>query len=813
MAGNQKIDALTLPNESGVDTTYDIDLPVDADISINSIVTAGDIKAGGIIYEGGTGENNKLQNKYQAKGNYVENSDPSATGKNGKIAQWAGAASLGYSDYTVQNLIDIAESRRTGYVTDTTNMPSLDTDTADVTVSLFKHKDGNAIALNKFNIGDAIYLLDTDIPDRWVSAINTTGSTVNSLVLTVLEGDIDLSSYSKNTHYHLFTGTAGSISVSGTYKKVTGVTISVGSGETPNYTPSGSVAVTRDTDVAVNTDTVYSITAVGTLPALQANGSDISELVVIDSVTNGEAMEVADQVVATNGIKAVSSAFTGNTTPVTTEAIGEQAPATYTPAGTVAAPTHNLGVDLAPDTTAANGTKYLEDVTFTAPSAGNTETVLTGVKGGGATPTNKYMKFSAGTTPAASASFSGTKTNSLVTNVTITEVSGTAKYLHASFVGSTTTFTGTFTPAGSVGLISGSESATGYVSYIESVGSVTATKGDYTPAGTVTLIDDNFTTTNVLTSINGGSGTFKGVRTTPGSGTSYRRLLTISHTHVAASAGNTAAAFTGISNTKPTFAGTKTNALVTSITQNASTVKYLHASFTGSADQAISVSGTPLGSVTLTSDDTAQGGISYISQVSGGSLTVTKGDYTPAGSVTLTPGTAPSLQLSDEAITGGQVFVSGITSIPAEANGTAVVLTSINAGSLVKTTKYLHPAITGAINAPAFSGTAVRLVNTASGSITNTPTAADTKTVKVVTKAGTHTSVQTKTLTWSKGTLPTKGTGQTVATSIKTQPVFSAAFTGSGVKLIATVSDADTTVSSSGTFTPQGTIGAAVEPS
>lgn len=56
-----KIDQLTVLNQQGVSTSYDIDLPADATPSIVSITTSGNANIGGSISEGGT----TLSEKYQ----------------------------------------------------------------------------------------------------------------------------------------------------------------------------------------------------------------------------------------------------------------------------------------------------------------------------------------------------------------------------------------------------------------------------------------------------------------------------------------------------------------------------------------------------------------------------------------------------------------------------------------------------------------------------------------------------------------------------------------------------------------------------
>jgi hypothetical protein len=138
----------------------------------------------------------------------------------------------------------------------------------------------------------------------------------------------------------------------------------------------------------------------------------------------------------------------------------------YTPAGSVS---------LGSNTTATSGVQYVESISSptniwygvsrTTSGSGRTarRTLVVNIDSDGVTATTKYFH----------PSFSGTKTNDLVTSVTPTSqylhtnVSLTKKYLHAAFSGSSTTSTGNFTPSGSV-----------------------------------TLNANNFTTTSVLASVN-----------------------------------------------------------------------------------------------------------------------------------------------------------------------------------------------------------------------------------------------------------------------------------------------------------------------
>ena len=60
------------------------------------------------------------------------------------------------------------------------------------------------------------------------------------------------------------------------------------------------------------------------------------------------------------------------------------------------------------------------------------------------------------------------------------------------------------------------------------------------------------------------------------------------------------------------------------------------------------------------------------------------------------------------------------------------------------------------------------------------------------------------TIAWDEGTLPTKGSNQTVATGIKSATATQPTFTGAGVRLTASFSGSATT--STGSYTPGGTV-------
>lgn len=97
----------------------------------------------------------------------------------------------------------------------------------------------------------------------------------------------------------------------------------------------------------------------------------------------------------------------------------------------------------------------------------------------------------------------------------------------------------------------------------------------------------------------------------------------------------------------------------------------------------------------------------------------------------------------------------------------------------------------GTVSQPTFTGTQgnVSVIGTSAGSVSNVEL--NTTTVNSITAVGTLPTftVSGETLTFTSGTLPTKGADTTVATSVQTQPAFTGAST-----------------TSTGTFTPAGTV-------
>lgn len=117
-----------------------------------------------------------------------------------------------------------------------------------------------------------------------------------------------------------------------------------------------------------------------------------------------------------------------------------------------------------------------------------------------------------------------------------------------------------------------------------------------------------------------------------------------------------------------------------------------------------------------------------------------------------------------------------------------------------------QPTFTGTQGNISVTGTPSGTISTGLGNANYTPAGEisnvelSTTTVNSITAVGTLPTftISGENLTFTPGTLPTKGENTTVATGVSTQP----AFTGTGANLIFTGSSTEST----GTFTPDGTV-------
>ena len=300
---------------------------------------------------------------------------------------------------------------------------------------------------------------------------------------------------------------------------------------------------------------------------------------------------------------------------------------------------------------------------------------------------------------------------------------------------------------------------------------------------------------------------------------------------------------------KPTFTGTQSivRGGVVSVTQGDPGPNWGqnqdHIYFTPSGtiehgsdiEEQLQIPYTPAGTIALTTSNknttvtTASGTATYtpagtVSQPSfTGTAATVSVSGSPSGSVTISTGTGssnykPAGTVSQPSFTGTAATVS----VSGSPNGSVTISTGTG-------TSNYKPA--GTVSQPSFTGTSASLsvVGTPSGSVTistasgisnytprgeiSAPTVSvsvNTATVNSITAVGTLPDLsmtvanENLTIAWDEGTLPTKGSNQTVATGIKSATATQPTFTGAGVRLTASFSGSATT--STGSYTPGGTV-------
>lgn len=185
-------------------------------------------------------------------------------------------------------------------------------------------------------------------------------------------------------------------------------------------------------------------------------------------------------------------------------------------------------------------------------------------------------------------------------------------------------------------------------------------------------------------------------------------------------------------------------------------------------------------------------------------------NYTPIGTVSTPKFTGKPVVLTTKIVPAGTVTVT-----TAAATG---------AGNYTPSGTISAPKFTGTAGAVTVSGVSAGTVTiaegtgtanyTPKGTVSVTPNVTlNTTTVNSITSVGTlpnfSTSVSGETLTlgWSAGTLPTKGANTTVATGVN-KATATGTFTGTATQLTATYKGQST--SSTGTFTPSGSVDAPV---
>ena len=227
----------------------------------------------------------------------------------------------------------------------------------------------------------------TYTPAGTVSQPTFSGSELTSTGKLTPEGSVAISTGSGTANYTPagsvskpnFTGTEGSVSVTGT--AAGSVAISTGSGAA-NYTPSGSVSK-PNVVVTPTTDNVYSITDVGTLPALIMSVANENLTIGFSAgtlPTKGSAQSVmtaasaeleAAPTFSGTGVD-LEAAFTGGTVTST---------GTFTPEGSVSQPSFSgTGVELTAAFTGTEGNVSVKGTpagTVSQPTFSGTQATIT----------------------------------------------------------------------------------------------------------------------------------------------------------------------------------------------------------------------------------------------------------------------------------------------------------------------------------------------------------------------------------------------------------------------------------------------------
>ena len=207
-----------------------------------------------------------------------------------------------------------------------------------------------------------------------------------------------------------------------------------------------------------------------------------------------------------------------------------------------------------------------------------------------------------------------------------------------------------------------------------------------------------------------------------------------------------------------------------------------------------SASYTPAGTVSKPSFTGSSSSVAITATVS------ESGNYTPAGTVS-TPtfeGSSSTVTITTADSSSGNYTPKGSVSQPTF-TGTAFTSTgSVDIPTSAETTLTTTP--TTLTVSKASSGTTTY---TPQGSVSGTAVTLNTTSVNSITAVGTLPSAtydaETENLAFSWGSLPTKGSAQTVATSVKT--VTDPTFTGTGARLVAAAFDLPTSAATTLTTT------------
>lgn len=431
----------------------------------------------------------------------------------------------------------------------------------------------------------------------------------------------------------------------------------------------------------------------------------------------------------------------------------------------------------------------------------------------------------------------------------------------------TTGASASYTPAGSISVTRSADVAlnTATIAGMNSVGTLpsltvseTAATGDISYLKDVSINDGKtidyksptFGTTDIYSITGVGSLPSLASNTTAAGGIAY--VISLAKGGYTP-AGSVTASFTGSASTgtvsltpKGTVALTNGTAPTFTISSATSTGAYGYVS--GISNTAAKANGTANfiktingGSGSLTADTTATNGITYIESIS-------KGSYTPAGAISGTlSGKLLTLNFAGTAasnlVTGGTTKYLHHTHNGASAATTGAAVTGVTGGTTTATISYMK---FNAGTTPKSSATFTGSESTASVSITPTGkidakftgtnstavvtggttnylhfsqgslpsrSASAIKAYTSVTSAGSATLGGSITinktnnyLKFNAGSLPTKSSNQTFVTGIKTQPSFTAKFNGTPATINSTLTTSSTSITSTGKFTPAGTI-------
>ena len=576
----------------------------------------------------------------------------------------------------------------------------------------------------------------------------------------------------------------------GGVKYVEGISSTKASGTTQYIHPTTATVVTG---VAGN-GTATVVTGVA------ANGTVAA---VTGVAANGTAAAITG---TTKTTKYVTAAFTGNEVSGTVD---------LTAKGSV-----TLTNGTAPSLSISNATgtgysQYVQGISSTGASGTSTGGFVTAINAGSGSLTTDT---------------NSTNGVAYVESISNTGASGTASYMHWSAGSATTTSsysnvrtdgsTGSgVTLTGSVATGTKTLTITGATTSSYLYGTKTTTIKGVNSAGSAPSLTFNSTPDGGIKYINAVSG-----------GTTKATTKYLHHSHSGASVKTTASAITAVS-------GGTTTATYSYMKFNAGTTPKSSASFAGSSATG-TVKLTPTGSVTLTSSTaTSTGAITYLEGFTTTTTNVLTGVKASGTSTVLTgvKASGTATVLTGVKASGTTAAVTGLTTSTTSATGDVAYISAVSGGTTTATTKYFHPSFTGQASTgnltftPAgsvtgtFNGTATTALVTGGttsymhfgqGSL---PTRSGV--IKAYTGVATAGSASlsggvsiTKTngyLRFSQGSLPTKGGNVTVATGIKTQPTFNSTFSGTGTQLTASVTNTATTITSTGKFTPSGTIGTA----